>query len=65
MSQVDETQSFWFVPTSSMWRMDFEYRNKEPLAVMLNIDPSLGQEPLVQVGGEGRIPRREGLRGSP
>ena len=32
-----------------MWRADFEYLNKEPLAVNLNIDTSAPQDPLVQV----------------
>ncbi len=44
-------QSFWFVPTQQMWRADFEYLNKEPLAVKLNIDASSKEiDPMVQVG---------------
>jgi hypothetical protein len=40
---------FWHVPLQSMWRADFEYQAKEPLAVNLNIDTSMAQDPLVRV----------------
>lgn len=44
--QVDETQAFWALPTSSVQRTDYEHLDHEPLAVLLNAMPS--EEPLVQ-----------------
>ena len=29
--QVDETQSFWFVPTAQIWRTDYDHLDHEPL----------------------------------
>ena len=41
--------AFWHAPLQNMWRVEFEYLAKEPLAVNLNIDTSAQQVPLVKV----------------
>jgi hypothetical protein len=53
--QVDETQVFWALPTSSVQRVDYEHLDHEPLAVMLNAMPS--GEPMVQASHRQREER--------
>ena len=32
LARLDETQAFWHVPTSNIWRTDYERLDKEPLS---------------------------------
>ncbi len=41
LSLVDESSSFWFIPTSTFVRVDFEYLLKEPLVSVRMIRGSL------------------------
>eukprot|EP00887_Chlorella_sp_A99_P005590 scaffold1.g5590.t1 len=70
--QVDETQTFWWFPNQQMWRTDYEYSDKEPLGVLLNIDTEM-LEPQVskfdgpadsavfQQASKGSVPANRGL----
>jgi FAD/FMN-containing dehydrogenase len=55
LKPLDDTQSFWIVPTAQMWRTDFEKIDGEGLEepVMLNIDTT---DPLVQAMNGPNLP---------
>ena len=45
LSQLDETQGLWHYALNEVWRVDFDYLDKEPLSVLLNLDHN---DPRVQ-----------------
>ena len=45
LAQLDETQALWHYALREIWRVDFEYLDKEPLSVLLNLDL---EDPKVQ-----------------
>ena len=53
LSQLDETQAFWHVPTSSIWRTDYERLDKEPLSVLLNTGGSAAPAVQAMSGPDG------------
>ena len=40
LAQLDETNAFWHYALREVWRVDFDYTEKEPLKVFLNLDQS-------------------------
>ena len=38
MSRLDETQALWHVASKAVWRTDYEYLDKEPESVLMNIE---------------------------
>ncbi|KAK9823265.1 hypothetical protein WJX72_001448 [[Myrmecia] bisecta] len=40
LNSLDETQAFWFVETDQVWRTDYTRLDREPAAVLINIDPT-------------------------
>lgn len=37
LSKLDETQALWFVLNKDVWRTDYQYLNKEPQSVLVNL----------------------------
>ena len=53
LSQLDETQAFWHVPTGDIWRTDYEHLDKEPLSVLLNTGGSAAPAVQAMSGPDG------------